>query len=51
MRIKQGVIAGLSTLVMIDAVLLLAIQDRMHAMIVVCLLPASVFLGRWLYRT
>ena len=36
---------------MIDATLLLAVQGRIHAMVVVCLLPVSVFFARWYYST
>lgn len=51
-RVVQAAVgSAIISLIMIDATLLLAVQGRMHAMVVVCLLPISVFFARWYYST
>jgi 4-hydroxybenzoate polyprenyltransferase len=49
--VQTAVGSAIVSLIMIDAALLLAVQGRMHAMIVVCLLPLSVLFARWYYST
>jgi len=49
--VQAAVGSAIVGLIMIDASLLLAVQTRTHAMIVVCLLPVSVLFARWYYST
>jgi hypothetical protein len=49
--VQTAVGSSITALIMIDAALLLAVQTQNHAMIVVCLLPVSVFAARWYYST
>jgi hypothetical protein len=49
--VQQAVVAAITSLITIDAALILAIQGRNHAMMIIALLPASILLGRWFYRT
>lgn len=49
--VQTAVGSAILSLIMIDATLLLAVQGQKHAMVVVCLLPVSVFFARWYYST
>ena len=49
--VQTAVGSAISSLIMIDAALLLAVRGQTQAMVVVCLLPISVFAARWYYST
>jgi len=49
--VQTAVGSAIVSLIMIDAALLLAVRGQMQAMVVVCLLPLSVFFARWYYST